>query len=181
MMLSYAPGTPLLAKLIELHWGDPAKAVEEELVCRYAGDDLMRQEATRRSLAQFRSDLAGPAPISAIERVLIERAAVCWLASYDAEARASRTTFVAEGVRTPAEACFYQKAANLASRRLIDVLKALDLVRRKAVPAMQVNLTAGDVAIRVGFEARDAATSVDQKSISAGQEAPSRNLKSRLA
>ncbi len=50
----------------------------------------MAQETTRRYLANFRSELTGDGPTTAIERVLIERAGTCFLGYHVAEARARR-------------------------------------------------------------------------------------------
>jgi hypothetical protein len=167
-MQSAAPDR-LRHMILEVHGGNPAKAAEDELVRRYAGEDLFKREAAHRSLAQFRTDLAGEGPTSAIERVLIGRASLCWLASCDADLRAARTADLLSW--TPAEKDFYQRAADRCSRRLNEVLKALDLVRRKASPVLQVNLTTGN--IQVGANERTAQVAGD------ADTGTSRNLKLR--
>ena len=64
---------------------DIAKVVEERLIRRSYGKDAhASMEAVRYRLASLRQELAGPSP-SAVERLLAERAALCWLDCYFAD------------------------------------------------------------------------------------------------
>ena len=69
---------------IALFRGDLAARVVEGLVRRVAGEDLGQWEAVLRKLERVRVELAGPDP-TPVEALLAERAAVGWLAVYEAE------------------------------------------------------------------------------------------------
>ena len=59
-------------------WGDVAALAEAAGIDLAAGPNLVLKESLARKLAALKAELAGPAP-SALERLLIERAVVCWM------------------------------------------------------------------------------------------------------
>src|SRR4051812_43922027 len=64
---------PALVQII----GSPALRLAEALLEAYSKSPVVR-EAARRALGEVRSGLEGPDP-SPLERLLAERAAICWL------------------------------------------------------------------------------------------------------
>jgi hypothetical protein len=64
--------------------GDLAARVVDVLTTLVAGKHLYKREAVARKLAAVRADLEGPDPSPGV-RLLAERAAVCWLAAYEAD------------------------------------------------------------------------------------------------
>jgi hypothetical protein len=58
--------------------------VESALVAQCVGPNLLRQEAVRATLAALRAELAGPSP-TLLERLLVERVALCWLQALQAD------------------------------------------------------------------------------------------------
>ena len=83
--------------------------------------------------------MEGPAP-TPIERLLAERAAICWwlvhrFEYYDADA----------GDRSIRQAEFNQRRIDAAHNRFLSALRTLATVRKLAVPALQVNIGANQV------------------------------------
>lgn len=115
--------------LIAAFRGDPAREAEDRLVEAWSGKNLVAQEALRRRVAQVRAELAGPDP-TPIERLLAERAALCWLGVYRLEALA------APADPTKRRAVFLQKQLDGAHRRFLSSLRTLATVRRLAVPTL---------------------------------------------
>ncbi|MFO0850679.1 MAG: hypothetical protein U0871_19295 [Gemmataceae bacterium] len=124
---------PLLddPRLVAVFGGDLVDRAEQALAAAACGADLLAREAVKRKLNAVRAELAGPAP-TAVERLLAERAAVCWLNVYHLEQQAAAA---------PAElADDRQRAVDRAHRRYLSALKTLAAIRRLAVPAIQVNV-----------------------------------------
>lgn len=84
------------------------------------------------------ADLAGPAP-SAIEVMLCDTAAVCWLALRLFEAGYASSSTSKDGLSIRG-ADFHLRRIDGAHRRLMNTLKTLATVRRLAGPAVQVNI-----------------------------------------
>jgi hypothetical protein len=115
--------------------GDMARTAEDSMIARAAGKNLVAREALRRKLAALRAELAGPTP-TPIERLLAERAALCWLAVYEFEAAAAQQL----GPIALALADYYQRRIDRAHKRYLTALRTLATVRKLAVPALQVNI-----------------------------------------
>jgi hypothetical protein len=112
--------------------------VVEGLTDRLAGSHLCRREAIVRKVAKVRAELEGPAP-TPIERVLAERAAVSWLASYEADLACQGFDALA------GERCaeYYERRRDRAHRRFLEAVKALELVRKLALPARRPEVSFG--------------------------------------
>ncbi|MDP3238680.1 MAG: hypothetical protein Q8N26_38175 [Myxococcales bacterium] len=114
--------------------GDMSFIVELGWVRLFAGKDVLAREAMTSELDRLKSSLAGPAP-SAIERVLVDRVAACWVQANYADA-----TEATHGDRTIAQAELALKRQTMAHKRLLSALKTLAEVRRLMVPTLQVNI-----------------------------------------
>jgi hypothetical protein len=123
-------------RLIELGCGDLAKTVELVKVARFAKDDDLRYVAVRAKMGQLRAELAGPRP-SPIERLLADRAALCWLDCHatDLEAEVEGRKGIDLKVRA-----FHDRRRERAHKRYLSALKVLAQVRKLALPAIQVNI-----------------------------------------
>ncbi len=131
------------ARLVD-YYGSPAKWLADDITGSVAGDNLAIREATAKKLAQVRADLAGPAP-TPIERLLAERAAVCWFLvnRYEwAYANAKDLSF--------RQADHHQSKIDRAHRRFLTALKTLASVRKLALPAIQVNIADKQVNVTNG-------------------------------
>jgi hypothetical protein len=123
--------------MLDVMGGDFANNAERALVRQASADNVAMREATYRKLANLRAELAGPdAP--AVERLLAERAALCWLHLYYTE------TVFAQNLKgmSPEWVESYQRRIDRAHRRYLSALKALAEVRKLATPVLigQVNV-----------------------------------------
>ncbi len=115
-------------------FGDLAKSCEKALVAAASGRNLLFKEGLERRVRALSDELAGPRP-TAIERLLAERAAFCWLALHKCEAEESRSRGV-----TLAQAEYQRRMIDSAHRRYLSSLKTLATVRKLALPSIQVNI-----------------------------------------
>jgi hypothetical protein len=114
--------------------GELARQAERSLVWPGAGQDLAFREAVLRKLELLREELAGPNP-TPVERLLVERAVTCWLQVQFAELRVAQATNM-----TIAQGDYHQRLIDRAHRRYLSALKTLALVRKLALPVLQVNI-----------------------------------------
>ncbi len=121
-------------------YGDLVGQAEGALLTRAAGENALHRAALTGRLSQ----LARPSP-APVERLLVERVVVCWLAIYyedaqDAQQGAQPTTWAASLNR--------QRRAEVAQRRFLAAVRTLETVRRLAAPVVQVNVGAQQVNVR---------------------------------
>src|SRR5262249_48392568 len=88
-----------------------------------------------RKLEQLRAELAGANP-TPIERLLVERIVACWLQVQDADIRYAQS----QRDCTLKQAEYYQRRMSHAHKRYLSALKTLALVRKLALPVLQVNI-----------------------------------------
>ena len=130
---------PVLKEMLKVpaiveHCGNLAAHVEDTLVGKVAGQDLAVREGLRRKLASLRAELGGPAP-TPLERLLVERIVACWLHLYHLEANYAGKDSM------PLElATYYQRSLSAAHKRYLSAIKTLAVVRKLAVPVLQVNI-----------------------------------------
>src|SRR3954454_3994334 len=85
---------PALCQLLDDHpevwraFGDLGRSAEESLLDLVSGKSVLLKESVRRKLAELRQEIGGAEP-SPLEKLLVERAALCWLQAHDADARAA--------------------------------------------------------------------------------------------
>jgi hypothetical protein len=136
---------------VRVFGGDLAEQVEQSFVGGIAGDDLGWREALTRKLDLLRADLLGSSP-TPVERLLVERVVACWLQVQDAEIRFAQN----QGKLSIPQADYHQRRMDGANRRYLASLKTLALVRKLAVPVLQVNIAkkqvnvAGEVVVPLG-------------------------------
>lgn len=131
-------------RLIALGHGDVSRTVEVTAVAVFTvssdeetPEDCLRTVAIQAKLEQLRRELAGPDP-SPVERLLAERAALCWLRLNELEIRLSTRGLGADAIDR------LTRRLNAAHGRYLSSLKALATVRRLALPPVQVNLATGN-------------------------------------
>ncbi len=114
--------------------GDLARQAEQSLINAAAGDNLAFKEALTRKLGLLRAELAGPNP-APLERLLVERVVACWLQVQDADVR------YAQAKNLSLEWCkYYQQRMDRAHKRYLSAIKALAVVRKLALPVLQINV-----------------------------------------
>jgi hypothetical protein len=119
--------------------GDLAQQAEKALIDAAGGKNLMFKEALARKLELLRLELAGTNP-TPVENLLVERVVACWLQVQYADVRYAQ----AEDL-TVEQGDYYQRRMDHAHRRYLSALKTLALVRKLAVPVLQVNLAQNQV------------------------------------
>lgn len=120
---------------IDLLAGDLARWAETSFVNAISGEDLSVREAIHAKLNMLRKELLGENP-TPIERLLVERVVACWLQVQDAEIRYAQV----QGQLSIKQADFHQRRMDATSKRYLAALKALALVRKLAVPVLQINI-----------------------------------------
>ncbi len=130
-------GTPSGIKIMrKVHASDAGREVSELLISKWT-DDAMGRELLRQQVQEMKLDLLGEKP-SAIERLLVDRVATCWLGLQVAERVAINLS--GSAIFSAAEKGFYDKARDRAHRRYLETLRSLSLVRTRALPAMRLSL-----------------------------------------
>lgn len=131
---------PVLRKLlndphyIEQFGGNLARTAEFAFISALTGKHICVQEALKRKMKQMREELLGPNP-TPVERLLAERVVACWLQVQDADYR-----FGSMKEPTFKQSEFAQRRMDRANARYLAAVKTLALVRKLAVPALQVNI-----------------------------------------
>ena len=123
-------GTPVVE-----FFGNLAGRVQSSLVEKVAGPtNLAARSAIPRKLERLRAELEGPAP-NAIERLLAERAAFCWLVVWQYESVLVHATEM-----TNKQSEFHQRRIDAAHRRFLSAVRTLAQVRKLGIPSIQVNI-----------------------------------------
>src|SRR5262245_37576683 len=132
---------PVLRKMLEnpatvdALGGDLARQAELSFIEAAAGKNLSFREALVRKLELMRAQLAGPDP-TPLERLLVERVVACWLQVQDDDIRYAQ----GQKVRTIVQGDYQQRRMDHAHRRYLSAIKTLALVRKLALPVLQVNI-----------------------------------------
>lgn len=97
------------------------------------------RQGSRRILVCRSCSRAGPAP-TALERLLVERIATCWLHLHQLE-----LTYAAQQSMALPLAAYYQRTISAAQKRYLAAIWALAQVRKLALPVLQVNIAGKQV------------------------------------
>jgi hypothetical protein len=114
--------------------GNLAAHAERILIGKFSGKDLAVSEGVRRKLESLRAELAGPLP-TPLERLLVERIGVCWLHLYHLE-----VIYARKDSMTPDQGIYFQRCIDRAHKRYLSAVKMLAVVRKLALPVLQVNI-----------------------------------------
>ncbi len=131
---------PALRKLLEAPsmvdalGGDLARQAQLTLVHKFSEQNLMFREALLRKMDLLRAELAGSNP-PALERLLVERVVTCWLHLHHLEHLYAQRDSMGMELAT-----YYQRSMTSAQKRYLAAIKTLALVRKLAVPVLQVNI-----------------------------------------
>jgi hypothetical protein len=114
--------------------GQLAIQVEQALLRKFSGNNLLLQESVTRKLDLMRTELGGPTP-TALERLLVDRIVTCWLHLHHLEVVYANKDSMALEL-----GAYYQHSLSAAHKRYLAAIKALAAVRKLAVPVLQVNI-----------------------------------------
>jgi hypothetical protein len=119
---------------VDLLGSDLARRAQETLITKFSGQNLLFRESLSRKLDLLRADLAGPTPTPP-ERLLVERVVSCWLHLHHLE------MIYAQKESMDLElGAYYQRSLSAAQKRYLAAIKTLALVRKLALPVLQVNV-----------------------------------------
>lgn len=114
--------------------GDLAKQAQLTLINKFSGQNLLLKESLTRKMDLLRDELAGPNPMP-LERLLVERIVTCWLHLHHLEmVYANKESMSLE------LGSYYQRSLSSAQKRYLAAIKTLAVVRKLAVPVLQVNI-----------------------------------------
>jgi hypothetical protein len=119
---------------VERLGGNLARQAEQSLIAAAAGKNLSFKLALIRKLELMRAELEGSDP-TPVERLLVERIVACWLQVQDADVRYAQAKGLGMEWGT-----YYQRRMDRAHKRYLSAIKALAVVRKLAVPVLQVNI-----------------------------------------
>lgn len=125
-------------------YGNSYQHARDELIKVAAGKNHVAAEALRRKIDGLRDEVAGP-NASALERILAERVALCWLDVNESDRRLSDHSEM-----TIKQAAFREDRRDRAYRRFLAACKTLATVRKLGVPAIQVNVARQQVNVAGG-------------------------------
>jgi hypothetical protein len=127
--------------LPDLLGGNLALQAQQGLIRKYSGRNVLAREAVIRKLELMREELSGPDP-SPLERLLVERIVTCWLhLHYLEHVYANRESTTLE------LGTYYQRSLSSAQKRYLAAIRSLALIRKLAVPVLQVNIARRQVNI----------------------------------
>jgi hypothetical protein len=119
---------------VDLLGGDLARQAQLTLINKFSGKNLLFQESLTRKLDLMRAELGGANP-TPLEKLLVERVVACWLHLHHLEIiYASKESMSLE------LGAYYQRSLSAAHKRYLSAIKTLAVVRKLAVPVLQVNI-----------------------------------------
>jgi hypothetical protein len=120
---------------VRMFGGELAEEVIGSFTRSLAGENIGAREAVGKKIELLRAELLGENP-TPVERLLVERVVACWLQVQDAELRAAQ----GQNDATYRQRDFYQRRMDATNRRFLAAVRTLALVRKLAVPALQINV-----------------------------------------
>ena len=113
-------------------FGNVARTADLALAKSFFGDDLTAREATLEKMKKMRAELGGENP-PPLEALLVDRVASCWL-------QVAQADYIATvNIGRPDQADNMRRQ-NGAHRRYLGALRTLAIVRKLALPNLQVNV-----------------------------------------
>jgi hypothetical protein len=119
---------------VDLFGGDLARQAQLTLLSKFSGKNLLYKESLTRKLELLRAELSGPSP-TPLERLLVDRVVTCWLHLHHLE-----MIYAQKESMTLELGSYYQRCISSAQKRYLAAIKTLALVRKMAVPVLQVNI-----------------------------------------
>jgi hypothetical protein len=119
---------------VDLLGGNLARYAQLTLIEKFSGQNLLFKESLARKLELLRAELAGPNP-EPLERLLVERVLACWLHLHHLE-----QVYAQQDGMSLELGSYYQRCLSAAQKRYLAAIKTLAMVRKLAVPVLQVNI-----------------------------------------
>ena len=129
--------------------GNLAKQAQFTLINKFSGQNLLYKESLTRKLDLLRNELAGNSP-TPLELLLVERIISCWLHLHHLE-----VIYAGKESMSLELGSYYQRSISSAQKRYLAAIKTLALVRKMAVPVLQVNIARKQVNVAGASVAAD--------------------------
>jgi hypothetical protein len=129
--------------------GDLAKEAQLILINRFSGQNLMIRESLTRKLDLLRQELSG-SNATPLERLLVERIVACWLHLHHLE-----MMYVGKESMNLELGSYFQRSISSAQKRYLAAIRTLAMVRKLAVPVLQVNIAKKQVNVAGSCAAGD--------------------------
>jgi len=132
---------PVLKKILDTgHFtesaGNLARLLRETIIKDAGGPNLLLKGAMARKLEQLRNELTN-ASDTALERLLVDRVVLCWLWLHETEVRYRQFK---PGDLSMLQGEHWQRRIDRLQHRYLAAIRALALVRKLAIPVLQVNI-----------------------------------------
>jgi hypothetical protein len=127
--------------------GNMAAHAENSLIRKLAGKDVAIREGVHQKMESLRAELSGPSP-APLERLLAERIVACWLHLYLLE-----LNYAGKENMSLELGAYYQRSISAAHKRYLSAMKTLAVVRKLALPALQVNIARKQVNVAAAITA----------------------------
>lgn len=124
--------------------GNLAREAMRILIQMYAPNNPFARAAVTQKLDEMRVELVGANPM-AVERLLVERIVATWLHLHHLE-----VVYAGKGSMSLPLGLYYQKCISAAQKRHLAAIKGLAEVRKRALPALQVNIAKKQVNVAAG-------------------------------
>jgi hypothetical protein len=141
-------------RMVDILGGDLALEARRALIDTMTKQNLLVRESLTRKLELLYAELAGQSP-TPLERLLADRIVTCWLHLHCLEQNYFRRESVTLEI-----AAYFQRCISSAQKRYLAAIKMLAVVRKLAVPVLQVNIAkkqvniAGPAVIEEGEKSR---------------------------
>jgi hypothetical protein len=123
--------------------GSSAEWLRQTISKKASGGNVLVREATLKRIREVQAELEGPNP-TPIERLLAERASLCWFITNWYEDR-----FINSTNPTVGQADYAQRRIDRTHRRFLSAVETLARVRKMALPSLLVKL-AKNQQVKVG-------------------------------
>jgi hypothetical protein len=130
---------PERGEITTRYCGSSAEWLRQTISKKASGGNVVVREAIQKKIDEIRAELEGPNP-SPIERLLAERASLCWFAVNWYEER-----FINANEMSLTQADYFQRRIHRTHQRFLSAVETLARVRKLAVPALQVNIARNQV------------------------------------
>jgi hypothetical protein len=127
------------ARAVDRLGGNLPRMAEQSLIRAATGENLSFREALIRKLDLLRDELAGHVP-APLERLLVDRVVACWLQLHHADlllAQVERMSL--------AQLEYHQRTRDRAHKCYLSAIRALAMIRKLALPVLQVNIASNQV------------------------------------
>lgn len=125
---------PERGEITTRYCGSSAEWLRQTISKKASSGNVLVREAIQKKIDEIRAELEGPNP-TPIERLLAERASLCWFVTNWYEDR-----FASADSLSITQADYFQRRIDRAHRRFLSAVETLARVRKMALPSLMVNI-----------------------------------------